>query len=272
MTHTPTQILQLLDRHGLGASRALGQNFVADPNLVRRIARLADIGPGDHVLEIGPGLGSLTLALHETGASVTAIEVDKYLLPVLNDVLSETDVRVVHGDAMTVDYGELMGDVASWVLVANLPYNIATPLICDLLDMVSAMQRMVVMMQREPADRLVAGPGDRAYGIPSLKVAYWATARRVGVVPPDVFIPRPRVESALVSIERHDGGLPRVSAEPELLFRLIRTAFGQRRKMLRRSLAGLVPVTAYEQAQIAPTARPETLQLEQWAALVNAVV
>ena len=271
MTHTRTEIVELLERHGLAASRALGQNFVADPNTVRRIARLARVGAGDHVVEIGAGLGSLTLALVETGAEVTAVELDRYLAPVLVDVLADTDVRVVIDDAMSLDWTALTAPAPQWTLVANLPYNIATPLVCDLLDFVPGITRMLIMVQKEAGERLAATPGDRAYGIPSVKVAYWASARVVGKVGPDVFVPRPRVDSALVEITRHPGGTPEVDADPEVLFHLVRTAFGQRRKMLRRSLAELVDDQAFQTAGIAPTSRPETLSVAQFAALARAV-
>src|SRR5262249_4133594 len=150
--------------------QSLGQNFVADPNTVRRIARLAEVRPGDRVVEVGAGLGSLTLALAETGADVTAVEIDGDLVPLLRRVVEPHGVRVVQGDAMTLDWRELLGESGVWHLVANLPYNIATPLVADLLDGVPRIVTMLVMVQREVAERLVAGPGTAAYGVPSVKV------------------------------------------------------------------------------------------------------
>lgn len=269
MTLTRTRAAALLDAHGLSPSRALGQNFVVDPNTVRRIARLAEVGPGDHVVEIGAGLGSLTLALAETGAAVTAVEVDRYLLPVLREVVDGHDVHVVEGDALALDWAEVLAGADRWVLVANLPYNVATPLVLDLLDGVPAIGRMLVMVQREAGERLAAGVGDPAYGIPSVKVRYWARARLVGKVGPDVFLPRPRVESALVEITRRDE--PATDADPERLFALVRAGFGQRRKMLRRSLAGVVGPDAFATAGIRPEARPEELDVEDWGRLAAAV-
>ncbi|MEJ5256460.1 MAG: 16S rRNA (adenine(1518)-N(6)/adenine(1519)-N(6))-dimethyltransferase RsmA [Acidimicrobiales bacterium] len=263
------RIGELLERHGLSPSRALGQNFVADPNTVRRIARLAEVGEGDAVVEIGAGLGSLTLALAETGAEVTAIEVDRYLVPVLREQVEGAGVRVVEGDARALDWGRVLSGRDHWVLVANLPYNVATPLVLDLLDSVPQIHRMLVMVQREAGERLVAGPGDDAYGIPSVKVAYHAEAEIVGHVPPTVFVPQPRVDSVLVQIVRRPR--PAVDADPELLFSLVRQAFGQRRKMLRRSLAGQVPAEAFVRAGIDPAARPEQLDIEAWARLVRAL-
>lgn len=269
MTLTRRRLAELLSEHGLAPSRALGQNFVADPNTVRRIARLAGVGAGDHVVEIGAGLGSLTLALAETGADVTAIETDRHLLPVLEDVLggAERPVRLVHADALHVDWPPLLAGAERWTLVANLPYNIATPLVLDLLDGVPAIERMLVMVQAEVGERLAAGVGDAAYGIPSVKVAYWATARVVGRVSPEVFLPRPRVGSALVEIVRRPA--PAVDTDPERLFALVRAGFGQRRKMLRRSLAGLVDAEAFDAAGVRPEARAEELGLEDWARLAE---
>jgi 16S rRNA (adenine1518-N6/adenine1519-N6)-dimethyltransferase len=267
VTLSRTAIHELLDQHGLSPSRALGQNFVADPNTVRRIARTAAVGPGDRVVEIGAGLGSLTLALAETGASVTAVEVDRYVVPVLRAQVEPVGVRVVEGDAMSLDWQMVLGDVGGWVLVANLPYNVATPLVLDLPDDVPAISRMLVMVQLEAGQRLAAGVGDPLYGIPSVKVAYWATARLAGKVPASVFIPRPRVESVLVSIERRER--PAVETDPERMFTLVRAGFGQRRKMLRRSLAELIDAAGFERAGVRPDARAEELSIEDWGRLAS---
>lgn len=269
MTHSRAAIAALLDAHGLSPSRALGQNFVADPNTVRRIARLAEVGPGDHVVEIGAGLGSLTLALAETGASITAVELDRYLLPVLREVVGSSGVTVVEGDARALDWDEVLAAAPSWHLVANLPYNVATPLVLDLLDEVPAIEQMLVMVQREAGERLAAAVGDPAYGIPSVKVGYWATAAVVGRVPASVFVPRPRVESVLVRIVRRSA--PATSADPERLFALVRAGFGQRRKMLRRSLAGLIDPDAFERAGVRPEARAEELSVLDWGRLAEAI-
>jgi 16S rRNA (adenine1518-N6/adenine1519-N6)-dimethyltransferase len=268
VTLTRREAAALLERHGIRPSRARGQNFVVDPNTVRRIVRLAGVGPGDHVVEVGPGLGSLTLALAEAGADLTIVEVDHRLVEVLHEVLAGTAVRIVEADALTLDWDAALGAVRPWTLVANLPYNVATPLVLDVLDRVPTVERMLVMVQREVGERLAAPPGGSAYGIPSVKVAYWATASVVGRVGPQVFLPRPRVESVLVRIDR----LPRpaVDVDPALLFTLVRAGFGQRRKMLRRSLAGLVDEDAYATAGIDPAARAETLSIEDWGRLAAA--
>ena len=266
MTLSGADVRRLLDTYGLAPSRARGQNFVVDPNTVRRIARLAGVGAGDRVVEIGAGLGSLTLALAETGAAVTAIEVDSGLVPALRSVVEPVGVTVVEGDALHLDWSSLLG-ADRWVLVANLPYNVATPLVADLLDGVPAISRMLVMVQREVAERLAAGPGDDAYGAVSVKVAYWATAKVVGRVPATVFHPVPNVESALVRIDRRPAPAVGPEVDPEWLFRLVRAGFGQRRKMLRRSLAALVPAEAFVAAGIRPEARAEELAVEDWGRL-----
>ena len=256
----------LLTSRGLAPRRDLGQNFVADPNTVRRIAHLARVGSGDRVVEVGAGLGSLTLALAETGAAVTAIEVDRGLAAILRDVVGDlANVTVVEADAMTLDWLALLGDERGWILVANLPYNVATPLVCDLLDGVPAIERMLVMVQREVGERLASPPRGPAYGAVSVKVAYWSAAEVVGVVPASVFVPRPNVESALVEIVRR----PPPPVAPEPLFRLVRTAFGQRRKMLRRSLAGVVSTEQFAAAGVSETARPEELALDDWVRLAT---
>ena len=268
MTLSGRDISELLAAHGLHPSRALGQNFVVDPNTVRRVARLAEVGAGDHVVEIGAGLGSLTLALVETGADVTAIEVDRGLVPVLRSVVEPSGVRVIEADALKADWPSILGS-DRWVLVANLPYNVATPLIADLLDGVPQISRMLVMVQREVGERLAASAGDEAYGAVSVKIAYWARAEIVGRVPPTVFLPKPKVESALVRIVRRDVPAVGSDVDPDWLFTLVRAGFGHRRKMLRGSLQGVATVEQIEAAGIAPTARAEELDIDAWGRLAR---
>jgi len=269
VTHTRAQLVALLDAHGLTPSRALGQNFVVDANTVRRIARLAEVGPGDEVLEIGAGLGSLTLALVETGARVSAMEVDRYLLAPLAAVVEPHGVVVHHADALHADYGPILRGPT--VVVANLPYNVATPLVLHLLETQPLITRMLVMVQREVGERFAAGAGDEAYGAVSLRVQYFADATVVGKVGPNVFVPKPKVDSALVKIVRRETVRvdPALVAEDEL-FTVIRTAFGQRRKMLRRSLHDWVSEGVFERADVAETRRPEELTLEEFARLAAA--
>jgi len=269
VTLTRTEARGLLDRFGIRPKRSLGQNFVVEPNTVRRIAELAGVGLGDRVVEVGPGLGALTLALLETGAEVTAVEIDDVLVDVLEEVAGDHgSLRIVHADAMGVDWESLLG-AGPWTLVANLPYNVSVPLVCDLLDDVPAIVRLVVMVQLEVADRMVASPGDDAYGLPSVKVAYHAEARKVGRVPPSVFLPRPRVDSALVDIVRRPE--PLVAADPDVLFHLVRAGFAHRRKMLRGALRGIVDEAGLVAAGVDPTLRAEDLDLAQWAAIAAGV-
>jgi 16S rRNA (adenine1518-N6/adenine1519-N6)-dimethyltransferase len=269
VTHSPSSIRALLDEHGLAPSRALGQNFVADANTVRRIARLAGVGPDDHVVEVGAGLGSLTLALLETGASVTAIELDGRLAPVLRELVEPAGATVVEADAMRLDWSSLLAPHPRWALVANLPYNVATPLVLDLLAGAPAIERMLVLVQLEVGERLAAGPGTKAYGIPSVRRAWWADAAIAGKVPPTVFVPQPRVESALVDIRRHSP--PGDDELRRKTFALVEAGFGQRRKMLRRSLATLATVAQLTASGIRPEARAEELALEDWIRLAERV-
>lgn len=254
-----------MERHGLAARRALGQNFVVDPNTVRRIAGLAEISAGDPVVEIGPGLGSLTLALVELGADVTAVEMDRDLVPVLREVVEPHGVRVIEGDAREVDWPVLLAAHDRWTLVANLPYNVATPLVLDLLRTVPQITSMLVMVQREAGERLAATAGQKAIGIPSILVAYHGVARVVARVPATVFHPQPKVESVLVRITRHAS--PPVAETLADIEPVLRTAYGQRRKMLRRSLAEMVDAAGFAEAGVDPQARPETLDLADWARL-----
>ena len=278
MTLTRTEARGLLDRFGIRPKRSLGQNFVVEPNTVRRIAELAGVGVGDRVVEVGPGLGALTLALLETGAEVTAVEIDDVLVDVLEEVAGDHgSLRIVHADAMEVDWVSLLdagpgGDDSgdgNWTLVANLPYNVSVPLVCDLLDDVPDIGKMVVMVQKEVADRLVAGPGDDAYGLPSVKVAYHAVGRLVGRVPPSVFLPRPNVDSALVEVVRRP--VPAVEADPGRLFVLVRAGFGQRRKMLRNTLGDYRETIDFDALGFDLARRAEDVSVAEYVGVAQAL-
>jgi 16S rRNA (adenine1518-N6/adenine1519-N6)-dimethyltransferase len=264
------RIRALLDEHGISPSRALGQNFLMDPNTARRIAGASGAGEGDHVLEIGPGLGSLTLALAEQGAAVTAVELDRHLVPVLRDVVADvaSTVRIVHADALEVDLADLVPAGARCRLAANLPYNVGTTILLRVLEEVPAVTGGVVLVQREVAERLAAGAGDDAYGIPSVKASWWVDARVGGRVPAAVFHPRPRVDSAFITFERHEP--PGDDELRRRVFALVDAGFGQRRKMLRRSLADHVEAGSLERARIDPTRRAEELHLDDWVRLALA--
>ena len=265
------ELRTLLAARGITPRKAFGQNFVVDPNTVERVARLAAVGAGDRVVEIGAGLGALTVALARTGAQVTAVEIDHRLVEELRSLVPGT-VRVVEADALHLDWDEVLATPdepgAGWVLVANLPYNVATPLIVEILKAVPAIRRMLVMVQAEVGARLVAVPGSRSYGAVSVRVAYFATARVVGRVPPDVFHPRPKVDSVLVAIERRDQ--PAVDpglASYEEIDELVRAGFTGRRKMLRRSLSSVVTPEAFEAAEVDARLRAERLDIAAWGKL-----
>ncbi len=268
MTLTATQVRELLARHDVRPSRALGQNFLIDPNTARRIVRLAGVEPGTRVVEVGPGAGSLTVALLDAGAHVRAIELDRKLAPIVREVVGERDAEIVVADALTVDWtAELVG--GQWVMVANLPYNVATPVVLRALEEASMIERFCIMVQREVGERLAAAVGDTAYGAVSVKVAYYADAAVVGTVSPNVFWPKPKVESALVHMTRRR--LPPVAvADPARMFALVRAGFATRRKTLRNALDGLVDADAFAGAGIDPGARAETLTLADWARLSDA--
>ena len=268
-------IRALAERLGIRPTKQLGQNFVIDANTVRRIVRLADVGPGSVVLEVGPGLGSLTLGLLASGASVIAVEIDPVLATALADTVAQhrlTDAErltVIEADAMRVI--ELPGNPTA--LVANLPYNVAVPVVLHLLEAFPSLDRGLVMVQSEVADRLVARPGSRTYGVPSVKLAWFATAERAGAVPPSVFWPAPRVDSGLVAFSRH--APPASTASRESVFACVDAAFGQRRKTLRAALAGWAGSPAEAErvlvaAGVDPTARGEALDIAAFARIASA--
>ena len=261
----------MLDKHGLAPRRAFGQNFVVDANTVHKIARLADVGNGDFVLEIGAGLGSLTLALAETGANVVAVEIDNGLVDVLRANTKDlANVEVIHADALKLDWQPLLAKSKHWHVVANLPYNVATIIVADLLDGIAEVKHMLVMVQSEVADRLVARAGTEAYGAVSVKVDYWASSKIVGQVPPSVFFPQPRVDSALVEIRRRDiPGVDGVVAKE--LFALVRSGFAKRRKMLRRALDTIATPEDFVNANVNPESRAEQLDLAAWGRLRHAI-
>lgn len=262
----------LLRRHGLRPSRALGQHFLADPNTARRIVRLAAIDPATPVVEVGPGLGSLTLALCDAGHRVRALELDRHLLPVLADVLQACAADVVHGDARTVDWPTLLDGAPRWAMVANLPYNVATTVVLRALETAPMIERFLVMVQREVGQRLAAAPGSKAYGAVSVKVAYYCESKLVGAVAPAVFVPRPNVDSALVLLTRRGEAPVRVH-DTDRFFAIVRAGFATRRKSLRQALRAVFggrTDSILAAAHVEPMARAETLDLDAWAELARA--
>ncbi len=258
----------IMEQYDLRPSKSLGQNFVIDPNTILKIIRATNIERGDQILEIGPGLGSLTTQLSNNN-KVVAIELDRYLIPALEEVLLQygqrENVEIIQEDAMKIDWKAFFETRSgTWKMVANLPYNIATPLLIILLENAPQLQEICVMVQLEVAERFAASPKSKAYGIPSVKAQYWSQAKVLGKISPNVFLPVPKVDSAILQIRRK-------SSPAEVNYanfsRLIQTAFQHRRKMLRKSLNMLVPLDNFTIAEISPQARPEELSVNDWVQL-----
>ena len=250
-----SEIVDLLERHGLTPKHHLGQNFLADSNITRKIVDVARVRAGDQVVEVGAGTGTLTRALGAVGCHVVAYEIDPGLAQVLEEVTAGLDVELRFTDVMSVDLGAALGP-GRWVMVANLPYNVGTPLVLDALRNVPDIVRFVVMVQREVAERFAASPGSKEYGLPSVVSGIHAPARVAFRVPPQVFYPAPSVESAVLVMNR-------VPAPPdaERAVELAAAGFNQRRKMLRKSLAGMFddPAASIRLAGLDPTSRAENL-------------
>jgi 16S rRNA (adenine1518-N6/adenine1519-N6)-dimethyltransferase len=272
----PADVRRLAADLGVRPTKRLGQNFVVDPNTVRRVVRTADLRPDDVVVEVGPGLGSLTLGLLCVVARVVAIEVDPVLARALRSTVAHRlpayvdRLEVVAADALTVDG---VPGPAPTALVANLPYNVAVPVTLHLLAALPSLRRGLVMVQAEVADRITATPGSRIYGVPTVKTAWWAAATRAGAVPRPVFWPVPNVDSALVRLVRRPP--PVTTATRAEVFTVVDAAFAQRRKSLRAALAGWAgsPVAAesvLRAAGIDPMARGESLDVVEFARLAEA--
>jgi 16S rRNA (adenine1518-N6/adenine1519-N6)-dimethyltransferase len=268
----PADIRVLADRLGVRPTKTLGQNFLHDANTIRRIVRAAELHAGEPVLEVGPGLGSLTLGLLSAGHPVLAVEIDPVLAAALPSTVGErlpgAPLTILAADALRV--AELPS--APTALVANLPYNVAVPVVLHLLEVVPSLRHGLVMVQAEVADRLAAPPGSRTYGVPSVKAAWYATATRAGSVPAAVFWPAPNVGSGLVRLVRRDP--PATSAAREQVFAVVDAAFAQRRKTLRAALAGWAGSAgaaeeALRAAGVDPRARGETLDVIEFARIAE---
>jgi 16S rRNA (adenine1518-N6/adenine1519-N6)-dimethyltransferase len=267
-------IRELANRLDLRPTKQRGQNFVTDANTVRRIVAASAVGADDTVLEVGPGLGSLTLGLLEVARAVVAVEIDIVLAGQLADTVATRmpdragQLTVLTADALQIT--ELAP--APTAVVANLPYNVSVPVLLHLLATFDSWQTGLVMVQSEVAERLAARPGSKIYGVPSVKMAWYADTARAGTVPPTVFWPVPNVDSGLVSIRRRP--LPVTTASRAEVFAVVDAAFGQRRKMLRSALAGLAGSSAAASAAVSaagidPTARGETLDVHQFARIAE---
>ncbi len=262
MTQTRSEIARLLDEYAVTPRRRLGQNFLADPNIIRRIVALAGEPHGSGALEIGLGTGTLTRALSEAGFPVTGFEVDRRFEPVLSNTLSDLDVDIRFEDATRMDFDEF-DRRRPWVMVSNLPYNVGTPLMLDLLRKAAGVHRFVVMVQGEVAERLTARPGSKAYGLPSVVTGLYGHAHLAFRVGPQVFLPAPKVESAVVVIKR--------TSPPDklrnLAVRIAAAGFEQRRKMLRSSLRSVIPEglnATLRESGISPQLRAERVSPQEY--------
>lgn len=284
----PKDVRDICAALGVMPTKTLGQNFVHDGATVRKIVRDAGVSAGMHVLEVGPGLGSLTLGLLEVGATVTAVEIDPRLAGALPETVrarqpeNASNLRVLLQDALGIKTPEALeaatpaapgGDFSAPItaLVANLPYNVAVPVLLGLLEIMPDLRTVLVMVQAEVADRLAAGPGTRTYGVPSVKAAWYGEVARAANISRQVFWPVPNVDSALVALTRR----PVPPAARESVFALVEAAFGQRRKTLRQALkthygSAAAAADVLEKAGIDPTARGEQLALADFVRLANA--
>lgn len=266
-TQSRNEIRRLLDEYEHRPTKNYGQNFLADPNIVRRLIDAAELTPSSRVVEIGAGTGTMTAVLADRAEIVVAYEIDESLAPILFDTvgdLDQVDLRIE--DASRIDLGEALGP-GDWTMVANLPFNVGTGIVLDALQQSPSVERIVVMVQRELADRLLAEAGSKTYGLPSVTVGLHAVGRVAFSVPRQVFEPVPRVDSAVIVLDRVEA--------PRLAKRAIQIAaasFGQRRKMMRRSLAGFLsdPEAVLIESGIEPTSRPEQLTPHEFAQVAEA--
>ena len=269
MSQTRSEIRRLLARHGITPRKRLGQHFLADPNIIAKIVALAGDPARARALEIGVGTGTLTRALADAGFAVTGFEIDERLRPVLAETLGDLEVDIRFQDAARFDFSEFVQG-QRWILVSNLPYQVGTSILLDLLRRAAPLERCVVMVQREVAERLTAGRGSRQYGLPSVVVGLYGEARLMFRVGPQVFLPSPRVESAVVVVDR--SAAP--DARRDLAVRLAAAGFRQRRKMLRSSLRSVIHdsvPTRLAAAGIDPSLRAEDLGADGYLALADAV-
>lgn len=283
----PREVRELAERLGVSPTKKLGQNFVIDPNTVRKIVRLAGVQAGDQVIEVGPGLGSLTLGITEAGAQVTAVEIDHRLAAELPATVGQMQpgaaerLRVIRSDALELTAEQLglgesteRNEAAPEILVANLPYNVSVPILMHLLELIPALRGGLVMVQAEVGHRIAAGPGSKEYGSPSAKAAWYGEWRIAGTVSRRIFWPVPGVDSVLVSYERRSD--PRgTEEERQLTFQLVNAAFAQRRKMLRQALQPVIGpldqvVAVLEVAGVDPTVRAEQLGITEFLAIARA--
>jgi len=283
--YAPSTIREIQARHDLRLSKSLGQNFLADKNIIDGIIEQSYIGGEDHVIEIGPGIGVITRELCQTAGMVTAIEIDSRLMPVLSETLSDFDnVKVINQDILKTDLHEIINSARlpngekpkSAKVIGNLPYYITTPIIMKLLEDKIPVESITIMMQKEVAERIAASPGSKTYGAITVAVAYYCKAVKIAQVPKEVFIPRPKVDSTVLRLDMRKE--PPVNLlDEEVFFDCIKAGFGQRRKTLLNSLSGNMGLDketaalALNEADIDPVRRAETLSIEEFARLANSI-
>ncbi|MGE8207426.1 16S rRNA (adenine(1518)-N(6)/adenine(1519)-N(6))-dimethyltransferase RsmA [Heyndrickxia sp. NPDC080065] len=281
---TPVRTKEILQKHGFSFKKSLGQNFLIDPNILRNITEYGGLTKATGTIEIGPGIGALTEHLARSSKKVLAFEIDQRLLPILEDTLSPYDnVKVIHQDILKADVRDIVEeefkDIEDIMVVANLPYYVTTPIIIKLLTERLPLRGIVVMLQKEVADRIGAKPGTKEYGSLSIAIQYYTKAETVMVVPKTVFMPQPNVDSAVIRLTLHKKPIVEVKDE-EFFFQVTRASFAQRRKTILNNLTSQLPngkamkeeiLTTLEQLNIDPTRRGETLSIEEFASLSNAL-
>ncbi|RXZ79317.1 16S rRNA (adenine(1518)-N(6)/adenine(1519)-N(6))-dimethyltransferase RsmA [Paenibacillaceae bacterium] len=275
---TPKRTKDIIARHGFSFKKSLGQNFLIDQNILRLIVEAAELDPSQGVLEIGPGIGALTQQLAMKAGKVTAIEIDNRLIPILQEVLQEHDhVNIIHGDVLKLDLAALFEQqfaaVSGVSVVANLPYYVTTPILMKLLEEKLPLKHIVVMIQKEVAERMAASPGSKTYGSLSVAVQYYCVPKLVCTVPHTVFIPQPNVDSAVIKLSLRDKPAVHVTDEARF-FKVVQACFAQRRKTLMNNLIAFVGKERREELTellnecgIDPSRRGETLSLEEFAAI-----
>ena len=279
--YAPSTIREIKDKDGFRLSKSLGQNFLTDKNIIDEIIESAQIGPEDLVMEIGPGMGVITMEAAEKAKKVIAVEIDKNLIPILKETLKDYDnVEIINKDILKTDVNGLIDGCkekfAGVKILGNLPYYITTPIIMKLLEDGVKADSITIMMQKEVADRIKALPGTKAYGALSVAVQYYCTAEAVVNVPKEVFMPQPKVDSTVLRLCIRKEK-PVILEDRDMFFRCVKAGFGQRRKTLLNSLMGIDNITkdivrdALEKAGIDPSRRAETLNLEEFAKLSNEV-
>ena len=276
----PKKTIEVIQKYQFAFQKRFGQNFLIDAHVLEKIVSAAGITKDDCVLEIGPGIGTMTQYLAESAGQVIAVEIDTNLLPILTDTLKDySNVKVINQDILKVDINELVKEYNNGrpiKVVANLPYYITTPIIMGLFESNVPIDNITVMVQKEVADRMQVGPGSKDYGALSLAVQYYASPYIVANVPPNCFIPRPNVGSAVIRLTRYQEPPVQVK-DPKLMFKLIRASFNQRRKTLQNSLNNSPEISfskeeitkAIESLGVSPSVRGEALSLEQFAQLAN---